>query len=140
MPEPIDDTKKTPLPPLEDIADAVTFLLQTGLQHNKEPRKELDKILQAEGATKDWFPERYGQCARDMRINSHLGVGGVMTPGRIQYPEGAKTVIISFKTSEGAIALIHMQTYKIACFKDATRGRLRMDAAATVGGKQDPSK
>jgi hypothetical protein len=47
------DTKKTPLRPLEDLAEAVTFLLQTGLQHNKEPRKELEKILQVEGAYKE---------------------------------------------------------------------------------------
>jgi hypothetical protein len=75
-----------------------------------------------------------------MRINSHLGAGGVMTPGRIQDPEGAKTVIISFKTAARTIAAIHMQTYTIVCFKDAAGGRLRVDAAATTGGKQDPSK
>jgi hypothetical protein len=48
---PVVDTKKTPLPPLEDLAEAVIILLQAGLQHNKEPRKELENILQAEGAT-----------------------------------------------------------------------------------------
>jgi hypothetical protein len=93
------NNNKTPLPPLEDLAEAVTVLLQAGLQHNKEPRKELEHIFQAEGATKEWFPELHGQCTRDMRINSYLGAGGVMTPGRIQDPEGANTVIISFKTS-----------------------------------------
>jgi len=136
----VTDTKKTPLPPLEDLAGAVTVLLLTGLQHNKEPRKELEKILQGEGATKDWFPEQYGPCARDMRINSHLGSVGIMTPGRIQDPKGAKTVIISFKTTTGAIAAIHMQTYKIVCFRDSTAGRLRVDVAATAGGNQDSSK
>jgi hypothetical protein len=40
---PVTDTKKTPLLPLEDLADAVTVLLQTGFQHNKEPGKELEK-------------------------------------------------------------------------------------------------
>ena len=114
------DTKKTPIPPLQDLAEAVTILLQTGLQHNKEPRKELDKILQAEGATKEWFPEQYGPCSWDMRINSHLGAGGVMTSVRIQDPEGAKTVIISFKTATRAVATIHKHTYKIVCFKYAS--------------------
>ena len=47
---PVVDTKKTPLPSIEDLAEAVTVLLQTGLQHNKEPRKELEKILLAEGS------------------------------------------------------------------------------------------
>ena len=77
------DTKKTPLPPLEDLVEAVTVLLQTGLQHNKEPRKELKKVLQAKGATKELFPEHQGPCNHDMRINSHLGAGGVMAPGKI---------------------------------------------------------
>jgi hypothetical protein len=137
---PMRDTKKTPLPPLEDLADAVTVLLQTRLQHNKEPRKDFEKLLQEEGAAKNWFPEKYGPCARDLRINSHLGAGGVMTTGRIQDPEGAKTTIISFKTAAGAVAAIHRQTYKIICFRDATRGRLRVDTAATTDGKHDSSK
>ena len=47
------DTKKAPLSSLKDLADAVRVILKTGFQHNKEPRKELEKILQAEGATKD---------------------------------------------------------------------------------------
>jgi hypothetical protein len=75
-----------------------------------------------------------------MRINSHLGAGGVMTPGKIQDPEGAKAVIISFKTTSRTFAAIHKQTYKIVYFKDATRGRLRVDVAAPTGGKHDPSK
>jgi hypothetical protein len=37
--------------------EAFTVLFQTGLQHSKESRKELEKILQAEGASKEWFPE-----------------------------------------------------------------------------------
>jgi hypothetical protein len=63
-----------------------------------------------------------------------------MTPGRIHDPEGAKTVIISFKIAARAITPIHKQTYKNVCFKDSTRGRLRVDLAATAGGKQDPRK
>jgi len=54
-----------------------------------------------------------------------------MTPRRIQDPEGAKTVVVSFKTTAGAVAAIHKQTYKIVCFGDAAGGRLRVDTAAT---------
>jgi hypothetical protein len=43
---PIVDTKKTSLPPLEDLAEMVTVLLKAKLQHNKELRKELEIILQ----------------------------------------------------------------------------------------------
>ncbi len=75
-----------------------------------------------------------------MRINSHLRARGVMTPGRIQDPEGAKTAIISFKTAAGAIAVVHKQTFRIVCFRDAAKGRLRVDTAATAGGKEDSSK
>jgi hypothetical protein len=42
---PITETKKTPLPPLEDLAEAVTILFKVGLQHNTEPRRELKKLL-----------------------------------------------------------------------------------------------
>ncbi len=62
------------------------------------------------------------------------------TPGRIHYPKGVKTVVISFKITIGSVATIHKQTYKIVNFKDATRGRLRVDAAATTGRKLDPRK
>ena len=48
--------------------------------------------------------------------------------------------MISFKTTAGAIAAIQKHTYKIVSFGDATGGRLRVDAAATSGEKQDPSK
>ena len=63
-----------------------------------------------------------------------------MTPGRIQDPEGAKTAIISFKTTTGAVAIVHRQTFRIVCFKDVAGGRLRVDNAATAGGKHDSSK
>ena len=42
---PVVDTKKSPLPPLEDLGEGVTVLLKAGLHHNKDPRKELKKIL-----------------------------------------------------------------------------------------------
>ena len=63
-----------------------------------------------------------------------------MTPCRIQDPEGAKTTVISFNTTARDVASIHKQTYKIVCFGDAASGRLRVDATATSGGKQDPTK
>ena len=63
-----------------------------------------------------------------------------MTPGRIHDPEGANRVVISFKTAAGAVVAIRKQTYKIVCFGDAAGGKLRVDAAATSSGKQDPFK
>ena len=55
--KPIMDTKKSPLPPLEDIAEAVEALIAAGLKPDKEPRKELEKLLRAEGTARHWFAE-----------------------------------------------------------------------------------
>ncbi len=96
--------------------------------------------MQAEGTTRHWFVEPRGPCVRDIRISTHLGAAGVMTPGRIQDPEGAKTVVVSFKTAAGAILAVQRQAYKIVCFRDIDSGRLRVDTSATIGGKQDMSK
>ena len=63
-----------------------------------------------------------------------------MTPGRIQDPEGAKTVVVSFKTAAGAILAVQRQTFKIVCFKDTDNGRLRVDTTTTIEGKQDSAK
>jgi hypothetical protein len=75
----------------------------------------------------------------DAMINIHLGAGGVMTPGRIQDPEGANIMVISFKTAPGAILALQRHTYKIVCFRDAISGRLNVDFNATAGGKQNPA-
>ena len=63
-----------------------------------------------------------------------------MTPGRIQDPEGAKTIVVSFKTAAGAILAVQRRTYKIVCFRDIDNGRLKVDTSTTIGGKQDMSK
>ncbi len=63
-----------------------------------------------------------------------------MTPGRLQDPERAKTIVVSLKTAAGAILAIQRQTYKIVCFRDTNNGRLRVDTTTTVGGNQDPTK
>ena len=103
---PMMDTKKSPLPPLEDLSEAVEALITAGLKPDKEPRKELEKMLQAEGSARHWFAEPRGPCIKDIRLNSHLGAAGVMTPGRIQDSEGAKTVVVSFKTAAGSILAV----------------------------------
>ena len=50
---PIIDTRKTPLPPLEEIAEATEILLVEGLRRDKLPRKDLIKMLQTSCDTKD---------------------------------------------------------------------------------------
>jgi hypothetical protein len=58
-----------------------------------------------------------------------------MTPGIIQDPKGANTLVLSFKTKAGAIAAIYKQTYKIAYFGDAVGGVLRVDTTAIAGNE-----
>ena len=137
---PILDTTKSPLPPLKDLAEAIEALIAAGLEPDKEPRKELEKQLQTEGAVRHWFAEPKGPCIKDTMINSHLGAAGVMTPGKIHDPEGAKTYVVSFKTAAGAILAVQRHTYKIVKFRDITSERLIVDTAATIGGMQDMNK
>jgi hypothetical protein len=58
-----------------------------------------------------------------------------MPPGRIQDPEGAKTIVVSFKIAAAAITTIQRQTRRFVCFSDKDNGRLKIDMAATFGGK-----
>ena len=62
-----------------------------------------------------------------------------MTPCRIQDPEGAKIIVVSFKTAAGAIAAIQRQTLRFVSYNDTTSGRLKIDRAATAGRKHNPS-
>ncbi len=62
-----------------------------------------------------------------------------MSTRRIQDPDGAKKVIMSFKTAAGAAMAISRQNIKLICFADVTTRRLQVDAFATTGGKQDGS-
>jgi len=46
---PITDTKKSPLPPLEDLVEAVEALMAAGLKSEKEPRKDLENYCRQKG-------------------------------------------------------------------------------------------
>jgi len=136
---PIADTRKTPLPPLEELAEGTTALIKAGLKHGALTRQDLDKSLKEAGTTRDWYIDKY-YCEQDLSLNEHLGAAGAMSTGRVQDPEGAKTIILTYKTAAGAVAAIQRQTLKIVCFTDRDTGRLRVDIPATLGGKQDSSK
>ena len=78
-------------------------------------------------------------CEQDLSLDIHLGARGAMSTGRVQGPEGAKIIILSYKTTAGAAIAIHMQNLKIICFTNIHTGRLRVYKHATTGGKQDPT-
>jgi hypothetical protein len=69
---------------------------------------------------------------RDIRLDFRHGAEGIMTTGRIHDPEGAKTIVILFKSAAGAILAIQRHTFKIVRFNDS--GRLRVNPNATAGG------
>ncbi len=80
---PVADTKKSPLPILEDLAEAATALIAAGLQPDKEPRKDFNKIMHTVGGLQEWSPTTRGPYNQDLRLNTHIGAGGAMTPGKI---------------------------------------------------------
>jgi hypothetical protein len=59
-----------------------------------------------------------------------------MSPGRVQDPEGAKTITISFNTAAGAVTAIVKRMFLITYYTEPNTGRLRLDEALTAG---DPS-
>jgi hypothetical protein len=65
-----------------------------------------------------------------MRLNEHMGARGIMSPGRIQDPEGARIIESSFEKATRAFAAIHTTT---PIQNDVLRGsyasgRLRVDS------------
>ena len=96
---PVADTRKTPLPHLEDLAEGIMAHIHAGLKLGTEPRKELDATLRAAGTRLEWFPRRNHTCVQDLRLNTHLGAGGAMSTRPIRGPDGAKTMTLSFKTT-----------------------------------------
>ena len=56
-----------------------------------------------------------------------------MLTGHAQDPEGAKTIILSYKTATRAVAAIHRQNFKMVYFTDTQLDVLRVDKQATTG-------
>ena len=56
-----------------------------------------------------------------------------MSPRRVQDPEKATTVVISFNTAAGAVAAMVKRKFIINCYTEADTGRLRLDPTLTTG-------
>jgi hypothetical protein len=56
-----------------------------------------------------------------------------MSPRRVQDPEGAKTLVVSYKTAAGATSAIVKRRFQITCYTEPDTGRLRVDPALTAG-------
>jgi len=95
---PVADTRKTPLPPLEELAEGTTALIESGLRLGTKPKRELEKTLKEAGTLRDWYREKH-YYEQDLSLNTHLGAAIEMSTGRVHDPEGAKTIIRSYKTA-----------------------------------------
>jgi hypothetical protein len=56
-----------------------------------------------------------------------------MSPGRVQDPEGAKTITLNYNTPAGSIATIIKRIFLITCYTEQDTGRLRLEPALTAG-------
>ena len=79
---PVANTRKPPLTPLEDMAEGATVLLEAGLRLGTEPICDLKKALCEAGTQQDWYLDKQG-CEQDLSLNTHLGAGGAMSIGRV---------------------------------------------------------
>jgi hypothetical protein len=79
---PVADTRKTPLPSLEDLAKGATVLIAAGLRLGTEPIRDLENALREAGTQQDWYPDHHC-CEQDLSLNTHLGDGGAMSIGRV---------------------------------------------------------
>ena len=54
-----------------------------------------------------------------MALNNHMGAKGAMSPGRVQDPEGAKIIVLGYKTAAGAVTSVIKHKFVITCFTEA---------------------
>ncbi len=73
---------KTPLSPLEDLAEGATVVIESGLKLGTEPKSAFDKTLREAGTQRDVYPDKY-LCKEDLSLNTHLGASGAMSTGRV---------------------------------------------------------
>jgi hypothetical protein len=99
----------------------------------------MDAALRTAGTTADWFPDPAANCHMNLELNYHLGAEGIISTGRIQDPEGAKHLVISYQTAAGVIAAISKHKFSIMTYKDALTGKLKVDENMTTGDLRNPS-
>ena len=130
---PIRDITKNLLPPLEEIARGISIQLRDVIKPGNQSRRDMDTALTESGTEQDWFPETKETCEHYLGLNNHLGADGAMSPGRVQDPEGAKKITLSYNTPAGAIAAITKRRFLITCYTEHDTSRLRLDPALTSG-------
>jgi hypothetical protein len=136
---PIANTRKHPLPPLEKLVEGTMLQLAASLKVGCVPRKDICRALREACNTNEWFPNNRGPCRQDLRVNTHLGAGGAMTPGRIQNPKGGNNLVVSYKTATRVATAISRKLFKMRRSPDPKTSKLTLDKKAIVGWKRIPS-
>ncbi len=99
---PIRDITKSSLPPLEEIDRGISIQLRDGIKLGSQSKRDQDNARTNSGTEPKWFPETKETCEQYLGLNNYLGAVGAMSSGRVQDPEGAKTITLSYNTPTGA--------------------------------------
>jgi len=137
---PVRDIIKCPLPPLEEIARGATLQIRDVIARGTQSRKDLDTALNATGTVYDWFSDNPDDFELNLDMNKYLGAEEAMSPGRVQNPEGAKTIVLSYKTTAGVVATVVKHRFLLTCYTEEHTGRLRLDATLTSGKLREHNK
>jgi hypothetical protein len=130
---PIRDITKNPLPPLEEIVKGVSIRLRDVVVKGTQSKKYLERAFKEDGTEIDWFLDNSSDCEHSLELKKHLGAEGAMSPGRVQYPEGAKTIVLSYNAATGATATITKHRFIITCYTETETRRMRLDPSLTLG-------
>jgi hypothetical protein len=93
----------------------------------------LDVALRIANTVADWFLENPLNYEQNLALNTHLGAEGAVSPERVQDPEGAKTLVVIYRTTSGATTTIIKRRFQVTCYIEPDTGRLRVDPAFTTG-------
>ena len=96
---PVKDTYNTdPLPPLGDLSRGAAIQMRTIVTIGHHAKRELETPLRTSGTPTNMFPNKDACCLQDLSRNTHLGANKAMTPWRAKDNEGAKPILLSYKS------------------------------------------
>jgi hypothetical protein len=93
----------------------------------------MDTTITTLGTESEWFPDIPIDCVRSLALNTHMGVERALSKRRLQDPEGAKLVVLNYKTTAGAADAILKHKFQITGYAKTYTKRLRIDLALTSG-------
>jgi hypothetical protein len=99
---PIRDIITNSLPPLKGIARGVSIQLREVVKHGTQSTRDIDVALRTASIEADMFPDNSMDCEQDLALNAHLGAEEAVSPRRVQDPEGAKNLVLTYTTTAGA--------------------------------------